>query len=114
MFYIMSIFFYAKGRLSQQIKKRSWPWFCSCAISAILSFGCKEISATLPVFILLYEWFFLQNLDTNWLKRNFSLVIAASFLILVLSFFLSFFLLLIVRNCPDNGRRTSAMGLYYY
>jgi tetratricopeptide (TPR) repeat protein len=87
MFYIMSIFFYAKGRLSQQIKKRSWPWFCSCAISAILSFGCKEISATLPVFILLYEWFFLQNLDTNWLKRNFSLVIAASFLILVLSYF---------------------------
>ena len=86
MFYIMSMYFYVKGRLAFQIKKRSWHWFLACAFSGILSFGCKEITATLPLFILLYEWFFFQDLKAAWLKKQALFIIAAFFLLAVLSF----------------------------
>jgi tetratricopeptide (TPR) repeat protein len=86
MFYIMSMYFYVKGRLAFQIKKRSWHWFLACAFSGILSFGCKEITATLPLFILLYEWFFFQDLKAVWLKKQTLFIIAAFFLLAVLSF----------------------------
>ncbi len=85
MFYIMSMYFYVKGRLAFQIKKRSWHWFLACAFSGILSFGCKEITATLPFFILLYEWFFFQNLKASWLKKRFLFIFAAFALVLLLS-----------------------------
>ena len=85
MFYIMSIYFYAKGRLSQQIKKRSWAFFLGCVLTAILGFGCKEITATLPFFILLYEWFFFADLKPDWLKKNLPFIFTAFVIILLLS-----------------------------
>ncbi|PIE56635.1 MAG: hypothetical protein CSA34_03210 [Desulfobulbus propionicus] len=39
-------------------------------LSALLSFGSKEISATLPCCILLYEWFFFQDCSLSWLRRK--------------------------------------------
>jgi tetratricopeptide (TPR) repeat protein len=33
--------------------------------------GTKEISATLPLFVILYEWYFFQELSAQWAKRNF-------------------------------------------
>ncbi|MHC4259288.1 MAG: tetratricopeptide repeat protein [Planctomycetota bacterium] len=69
MFYILSLLLYVKGRVRVQERKKSWPWFGGCALAGLLSLGCKEMSATLPVFILLYEWYFFQDLSTTWLKR---------------------------------------------
>jgi Flp pilus assembly protein TadD len=42
--------------------------FAGCAVSGLLSLGSKEIAATLPFFILLYEWYFFQDLNWSWLK----------------------------------------------
>ncbi len=69
MFYIMALFFYARGRLAQ-IPKNRWLWWGGCAAAGILSFGTKQIAATLPFFIFLYEWYFLQELSRTWLKRR--------------------------------------------
>jgi tetratricopeptide (TPR) repeat protein len=40
--------------------------------------GTKEIAATLPVFILLYEWYFFQELDGRWLRRRLPLLAGAA------------------------------------
>lgn len=85
MFYIMSIYFYAKGRLSQQSSRRSWLFFLACILTGILSFGCKEISATLPFFILLYEWFFFADLKPGWIKKHLPLIVTTFAVIVLLS-----------------------------
>ncbi|MGR9051478.1 MAG: tetratricopeptide repeat protein [Gammaproteobacteria bacterium] len=59
LFYLLSMFCYLKARLTE--KRRAWFWFCGF-IAALLAFGSKENAAMLPVFILLYEWYFFQNL----------------------------------------------------
>jgi protein O-mannosyl-transferase len=85
MFYIMSIYFYVKGRLAYKSGRRGWPWFFGCVLAAILSFGCKEISATLPFFILFYDWFFFGDLKAVWLRKRLFFIIAAFAVFLILS-----------------------------
>ncbi|RLA88968.1 MAG: hypothetical protein DRG20_05375 [Deltaproteobacteria bacterium] len=53
MFYIFSLLFYSLGR--QRKGKAAWLYFSFSAITGILAFGTKEIAATLPFFIFLYE-----------------------------------------------------------
>jgi tetratricopeptide (TPR) repeat protein len=84
MFYIMALFFYAKGRLAQ-VKNRRWLWLGGCAMAGILSFGSKQTAATLPFFIFLYEWYFFQDLSWSWLKRNILPVAGVLFLFGVLA-----------------------------
>jgi len=69
MFCFMSLFFYIRGRLSR-IRWRQWSLFFACFVSWVMALGSKEIALTLPFIVLLYEWYFLQNLSTTWLKRN--------------------------------------------
>jgi tetratricopeptide (TPR) repeat protein len=69
MFYIMALFFYARGRLSQAVKKRCL-WFGASVLSGLLAFGSKQTAASLPVFIFLYEWYFFQDLSWPWFKRR--------------------------------------------
>ncbi len=69
MFYIMSLFLYARARLSETANTRG-ALAAGSAISGLLALGTKEIAATLPAVIFLYEWFFHQNLSTKWLKRH--------------------------------------------
>jgi tetratricopeptide (TPR) repeat protein len=75
MFYILSLLLYVKGRLTGQGMKESWLWFAGCIIAGILSLGCKETAAVLPVFILLYEWYFFRDLNIPRLKRYLPYVI---------------------------------------
>jgi len=70
MFYMLSLWLYAKARLTAT-KKRKATGYALCIFSGILALGTKEISATLPVFIFLYEWYFFQNLSRLWLKKHF-------------------------------------------
>ncbi len=69
MFYILSMLFYVKGRLAEGSKTR-WALFSGCLFSGILALGSKENAATLPFFIFLYEWYFLQDLKTGLLPRK--------------------------------------------
>ncbi|MEJ2286209.1 MAG: tetratricopeptide repeat protein [Desulfobacterales bacterium] len=69
MFYILSMLFYARFRMSGTSRVK-WLLFAGCVVTALLAFGTKEITATLPRFIILYEWYFFQGLSLQWAKRN--------------------------------------------
>jgi tetratricopeptide (TPR) repeat protein len=85
MFYVMSFFFYVKGRLAKGNQK-GWLWFSACAVAGILAVGSKEIAVTLPFLVLLYEWYFFQDFSTAWLKRRLPYVIGALIIFGVLVF----------------------------
>jgi len=82
MFYVLSMLFYVKFRLSEASRAK-WPLLAGCVITAFLAFGTKEITATLPLFIILYEWYFFQELSAQWAKRNF-LLLGGVFLLFIL------------------------------
>ena len=67
MFYVLALLMYVQGRLSKS--KQKYLFFLGCFLSGILAIASKEIAITLPFFICLYEWYFLQDLKTSWLKR---------------------------------------------
>ncbi len=69
MFYMMALLFYVYGRLSRKL----WQKFfllSGSIVAAVMALGSKEIAITLPFFIILYEWFFLQDLSKSWLKKH--------------------------------------------
>jgi len=82
MFYVLSMLFYVRFRLSKAPRAK-WPLLAGCVIAAFLAFGTKEITATLPLFIILYEWYFFQELSAQWAKRNF-LLLGGVFLLFIL------------------------------
>ena len=68
-FYLSAFVAYIKARSSARAGFRA-AWFTLCGLCALLAAGSKENAAMLPFFLLLYEWFFFQDLDTGWLKRR--------------------------------------------
>ena len=80
MFYILSLFIYIKARLANS-KLKKLVLFTACILSGALSLGSKEIATTLPFFIFLYEWYFFQDLNLKWLKRNSIYLLCALFVI---------------------------------
>nr|MDA3824098.1 tetratricopeptide repeat protein [Bacteroidales bacterium] len=76
MFFVLSVLFYAKGRIKQIEGRNNFSFFSplilflGSLLSGLLALGSKEIAATLPVVIVLYEWFFFQDLSWNWLQRK--------------------------------------------
>jgi Flp pilus assembly protein TadD len=75
MFYVLSLLLYARARQTEQ-RLPGYALFAGCIISGTLALGSKEIAATLPAIILLYEWYFLQDLSWIWLKRRLALIAA--------------------------------------
>lgn len=78
MFYIMSMYFYLKGRTSTK-RLLTISHYFFCFVTAILAFGSKENTAMLPISILLFDLFLIQGLTKENIKKN-SLI----FLILIL------------------------------
>ena len=62
--YLLSMLLYINGRTLTRLGhlKQSVFSFSGCFAAGICAVLSKEIAATLPLFILLYEWFFLQDL----------------------------------------------------
>jgi len=54
----------------QPITRNHYFWFAGSVLAWILALGCKQTAATLPFFIILYEWYFFQDLSRDWLKRH--------------------------------------------
>lgn len=87
MFYMLSMVCYIKGRTLAicteekpgAIHGRWFPlpssvaskcsFICS-ALAALAAIASKEIAITLPFMIFLYEWFFFQNLDRQWIQKK--------------------------------------------
>jgi protein O-mannosyl-transferase len=86
MFFILSLWLYAKGRLVT-VNRKNWPWYAGSVFAGILALGSKENAAMLPLFILLYEWYFFQDLDKNWLKRYSKYILGIVILCCAIAFF---------------------------
>jgi tetratricopeptide (TPR) repeat protein len=69
MFFLLSLLLYIHGRL-EQTNWRRWSMYCVSFFSWILALVSKEIAATFPFIIFVYEWYFFQNLSMVWLKKN--------------------------------------------
>jgi len=67
--FVVSFWFYAKGRLVEN-GSRKWLWYIGATLAWLVSLGCKQITVTLPFLVLLYEWYFFQDLSQDWLKRS--------------------------------------------
>ena len=81
MFYLLSLWLYAYARITTDSGKK-WLSFAGCILSGLLALGTKEISATLPFFIFLYEWLFFQRRSLTWLKRH-AITLAALLVVFV-------------------------------
>jgi Flp pilus assembly protein TadD len=84
MFYVLSMLLYVKFRLAAT-PARKWFLFSGCILAGLLALGTKEIAVTLPAFIVLYEWYFFQNLSREWAGRRFVLLAAVLLLLIGLS-----------------------------
>ncbi|MDY0363008.1 MAG: tetratricopeptide repeat protein [Desulforegulaceae bacterium] len=91
MFYFLSLFLYIKARLDfigiNQINKKQVSLFILSFLSFVCAILSKEIAATLSFFIFLYEWFFIKDLKTEWIKKNIKWVIAIFVIILAVSIY---------------------------
>ncbi|MGD9097076.1 MAG: tetratricopeptide repeat protein [Desulfobacterales bacterium] len=52
-------------------------YYLASLIAGLLAMGTKESAASLPVFVYLYEWYFIQNLSRDWMRRNAAYLITA-------------------------------------
>jgi tetratricopeptide (TPR) repeat protein len=86
MFYVLSILLYARFRLSGRQRHRWWL-LSFCILSGALALASKQIAALLPVFIMVYEWYFFQDLDLKWLKKHMLLLIGCFLAVFVIGMF---------------------------
>lgn len=79
MFYLTSLLFYLLGRQRKDRFGRSAYWFAALA-SWLLALGSKEIAATLPVVIVLVEYFFFRSPGKAWpgISRGYLLIALAA------------------------------------
>jgi len=69
LFYLLSLLLYILARTAEK-KRNRWLLFAGCLAAAFLAFRSKEIAVTLPLFIFLYEWYFIRGLSGAWLRRH--------------------------------------------
>ena len=65
MFYLMSLLFYLLGRQREDRSGRGAYWLAALA-SWLLALGSKEIAATVPVAVILIEYFFFRDEEKAW------------------------------------------------
>ena len=79
MFYILSMLLYAYARASQRSASgypiKTAMLFTGCILSGICAVASKENAGVLPLFILLYEWFFFQDLKPIHTNKRLVLII---------------------------------------
>jgi len=87
MFYILSMYFYLRGRTSEQRVLR-FLHFSLCFLAAVLAFGSKQNAAMLPISIFLFDLFFIQGLTRRNIKRNSIIFLVVLLIPLVLALIL--------------------------
>jgi hypothetical protein len=80
MFYLLSMVLYIKGRLS--LGRPRLFYFGGMVLSYLLGVFSKENAAILPLFVVLYEFYFFQNFDLSPSGRKIMFSLVAALLIL--------------------------------
>ena len=120
LFFLLSLLFYAYARVVEDRKR--FVFYFLAILSGLLALGTKQISATLPVVILLYEIFFLKGIHIGWNKKSITAIAGIILIMAGLSYaFLSVeSLSSILKKFQDRGLTpwenllTEARVLVYY
>jgi protein O-mannosyl-transferase len=84
LFYILAMLLYVKGRIAMRKSPLSQLkpalLFAGCALFGISAAISKENAGALPLFILLYEWFFFQDLKNILTPKRIAGVLIAAIL----------------------------------
>ncbi|MFO8076981.1 MAG: hypothetical protein R6T85_12775, partial [Egibacteraceae bacterium] len=79
LFFMLSLLLYALGRGRWLDRGKLTPAagfaFLGCVLSGICALISKQNAAMLPIIILLYEWFFFQNLSISLSKKQVGLIV---------------------------------------
>ncbi len=81
MFYIMSMYFYLKGRRANQNRARI-IFFVFCGMSALLAFGSKQNAIMLPASLFLYDLFLIQGISRETIKKNLAILLVGALVII--------------------------------
>jgi tetratricopeptide (TPR) repeat protein len=84
-FYLLALLLYLVGR-NRQIPWKRWLLWSVGFASWVLALGSKQIAATLPVIVLLVEWFFHRDLSLAWLRRNVRYPLIAAVLLALVAY----------------------------
>ena len=107
MFFILSILFYVKARLTPERVKKIL-FFTISFIAGVFAFGSKQNTATLPLFIFLYEWYFFQDMRLKISRQQLIwITLLGGLFVLVLFYFLGDSPL--SKVFPDYGSRPFTM-----
>jgi len=87
MFYVLSMLLYGIARISQSMRLKILL-IAMCTVSGLAGFYSKEIAVTLPIFILLYEFYFFQDLDMGWIRSR--AFICSALLVMIIGGYLAF------------------------
>ncbi len=85
LFYIMSMYFYLKGRMSET-KGKSIGFFIFCALAGMASLLTKENAVMLPFSILLFDLLLIQGARKENIKRFLKILIAPLLLFIIVGF----------------------------
>ena len=85
LFYIMSMFFYLKGRTAQN-STHSISFFILCCLAGFAAVLSKENAAILPVSILLFDLFLIQGVTKENIKKFIKISTVPFLLILIIGF----------------------------
>ncbi len=85
LFYILSMFFYLKGRTADKTWRIILYWVL-CIVSALMSFGSKENAVLLPISIWLYDLFLIQGVTRENLIKNVKILAPLVFVFAVIGF----------------------------
>ena len=108
MFFLLSLYLYIRARNSGRIngcgRVGTVFLFAGCAGSGLLAVFSKEIAATLPIVLCLYEWYFFQNLSPIRLNRRVKWLVtaAAAGAIITVAFFADTVLNIIVKSYSEQ------------
>ncbi len=75
MFYLLAFLFYLWARHAGTRGQRVGAWM-GCGLAWGLALGSKQIAVTFPILAALYEWYFLQDLDREWIKSKLKYLLA--------------------------------------
>jgi tetratricopeptide (TPR) repeat protein len=67
--YLFAMTMYVAGRLAERPRRRRRLWAVGF-LAWLLSLLCKQNSVTLPVAVVMYEWYFFRGLSLDWLPRG--------------------------------------------
>jgi len=84
LFYVLALYLYARGRAREEQggNGKQWPWLAGALAVWLMALGSKEIAITWPLAVFLYEWYFIRDLRTDWLRTRY-VKVTATLLVIV-------------------------------